>query len=116
MATSTPITITRGAVNLVIGALGQPGWTKSTLSLYRAGKLLDQLETQFDGDAAPSDKDPAAIKAWSVTAHTLGWTPKDIDTVKECIKHHVKEGHIPPSKHYVSVADALGLEDDSEEK
>lgn len=106
------ITTTRGAVQLLLSALSQPGWSKSAPSLYRAGKIVDDLEMKFNEEAP---KDVAEQKEWTLKSAVFTLTEKERDTVKDCILHHIKEGHLAPSKHYRSLADALGMQPTDED-
>jgi len=104
----SPVTVTRGAVALLLSALSQPGWTKAAASIYRAGKLIDELETKF-ADVPASENTPAAQREWSYADAQFDLTDKEKDVIKECFAHHLAEGHIAPSKHFRVLADAVGL-------
>lgn len=103
---------TRGGVSLILSALVQPGWTKVTASIYRAGKLVEDLEMKFNEEPP---KDAAEGKAWSLNEVSFDVSEKEREVLKECLTHHVKEGHIGPSKHFRALADSLGLAPNDEE-
>jgi hypothetical protein len=106
------ISCTRGGITLLLSALAQPGWTKATASLYRAGKILEELEMKFNEEAP---KDLTEQKEWAIKIVSFESSEKERDVLKECLTHHVKEGHIGPSRHFRALADTLGIAPSNEE-
>jgi hypothetical protein len=116
MSKAKPISVTRAAVTLLVQGLTQPGWTQSTADLYRAGKLADSLESTYEADPEPegiAGETVAAattrFRSWANREVQVGVTDKDQDTIRTCLRFLAKEGKIRPTRHYVSLAEALGL-------
>ncbi len=109
------LAITRGSVQLMLSSLGQPNWCKETAKVYRLGRLIDNLETKFGEDrfepsktATPTESDKT-LRTWADRAVEFIVTEKERDLIKECLEFHIKEGKIVGTKHYNSIADAVGL-------
>lgn len=105
------ITVTRGAVRLITQCLQQPGWAKETSTLYRAGKLAASLEDQFD-DLPPDSSPEEAMREWAFKEVSIDLTAKTKKLMTACLKHHVGQGAIAPTQHFISLVDALEIDID----
>lgn len=118
------LNVTRGAVQLLQSSLMRPGWAKDTVTLYRAGAILETIDGVYGSDPLPrlliaDPKEPpkpevieahtSAVESWAMKPATLMVSAKDYEVCKTCISMAVGSGSLMPTKHYMSLAEALGL-------
>jgi hypothetical protein len=119
--------LTRGAVQLLEQMLMQPEWAKDTATLYRAGALLERIDGEFGGDKAPEvpkwdkDEEPDTAEVeqfnrqmdeWANRSVEFEVSEKEREACKTCVNESVKKGQVRPTKHYMRIAQALGLAED----
>ncbi len=104
------VEVTRGAIRLITQCLQQAGWAKQTSTLYQAGKLATELEERFEDDKMPDSAPEPVVKEWAHKTVEVELDKKQKKLMKACLSHHVGQGVVAPTQHFMCLAEVLDMD------
>lgn len=113
MAEKKPISMMRGAVNILTNMLQQGEWYGSAKYAFLAGEVLTKVLPE--PEEVKKDMSAEALSAYLKEMLALEFDARQLKACKACIQHFIEKKQLSPNRYLLDLMEKLEMTPDGSE-